>query len=71
MVKQKIVIHQMILVFSVTLITLEITVKYRKVLTITIETDVFQDIACFNLSSEVFSDTSDKIISRFNSRVKT
>ena len=44
----------MIFVFSVTLITLEITVKYRKVLPITIETDVFQDIACFSLSFEVF-----------------
>ena len=60
----------MILVFSVTLITLEITVKYRKVLAITIETDVFQDIACLNLSFEVFSDTSDKIISRFIYRIK-
>ena len=52
MVKQK-DIHQMIFVFSVTLITLEITVKYRKVLSITIETDVFQDIACFSSSFKV------------------
>ena len=52
MVKHK-VIHQMIFVFSVTLITLEITVKYRKVLSITIEQDVFQDIACFSSSFKV------------------
>ena len=52
MVKHK-VIHQMIFVFSVTLITLEITVKYRKVLSITIEQDVFQDIACFSKSFKV------------------
>lgn len=55
MVKHK-VIHQMIFVFSVTLITLEITVKYRKVLSITIEQDVFQDIACFSSSFHPRSD---------------